>query len=554
MLVWVKKNKTMKKLLNATVVFCFGVFIIPNCWADPVIVWGNNTYGQTNVPISATNVIALAAGDAHCLALRADGRVIAWGGSWNFGETNVPLDLTNAVSISAGSAHSLALRRNGTVVLWGKLPPVGNPLFGVVPADATNIVGLALGPGAQHGLILRSDGTVEDWGLAAYGLTNIPPIARNAVAVAVGSYHSLVLRSDGRLVAWGDNSHNQTNIPTAATNIVAIAAGWYGNAALRSDGAVVVWGSTLSPTTSFTNVVDLVCPFSGNGNSDILALRGNGTMVEYSSGVPAYPTNQVAAISAGGNNGLYLIGSGAPIFSGIPANRTVATGSRAYFRGLAVGTMPMSYQWTCNGTNLSGATNTVLTLTNVQPEQAGNFYSLIASNALGTATNGAMFLNELAVDFAIQPQTLSVFAGASAKFTTAYTNGVGPLSFQWQFANTNLSGATNSSLSLSNVQLNQAGVYALIASNSYGSATNTVTLTVTPLTFRTGSTNLIMTTNGLQFRLDSVYATNAVFIFASTDLVSWLPIYTNPPATGSVMFLDAGATNTPQRFYRAMEQ
>jgi hypothetical protein len=50
------------------------------------------------------------------------------------------------------------------------------------------VVALALGPGAQHSLFLRSDGTVEDWGNPYYGnsLTNIPPMARNVVAVAAG--------------------------------------------------------------------------------------------------------------------------------------------------------------------------------------------------------------------------------------------------------------------------------------------------------------------------------------------------------------------------------
>ena len=43
-------------------------------------------------------------------------------------------------------------------------------------------------------------------------------------------------------------------------------------------------------------------------------------------------------------------------------------------------------------------------------------------------------------------------------------------------------------------------------------------------------------------------------IFASTDLANWQPILTNPPATGSVLFLDAAATNLPQRFYRALEK
>jgi hypothetical protein len=523
--------------------------------ADPVIVWGDITYGQTNVPASASNVIALAAGDYHCVALRADGTVIAWGRNFE-GQRNVPSDLTNAVSIAAGSDHGLALRRDGTVALWGKFPPVGNPLLGAVPADATNIVGLALGPGAQHALILRADGIVEDWGNtnSYYGLTNIPVMARNIVAVAAGAFYGLALRADGKVLAWGDNSFNQTNVPTAATNIVAIAAGWYGNAALRADGTVLLWGRINIPPSVFTNVIDLVCPFSVNLTSDVLVLRNDGTLAEYSSNVPVYPTNNIAAIGVGGYNGLFLVGSGPPIFPGMPVNRTVALGSRAYFRAVAVGAMPMSYQWNCNGTNLVGATNSVLVLTNVQPVQAGGYYSLIASNALGVVTNGAMLLNEVPLEFSIQPQALSTVVGAKAKFSMAYTNGVGPFVFHWQFKNAGIDGATNSSLSLSNVQLNQAGVYSLVVSNSYGSVTNNAALNVLPLIFNAGSTNLVLTTNGLQFRLDSVYATNSVTIFASTDLVNWLPILTNPPATGSVLFLDAAATNTPQRFYRALEQ
>src|ERR1017187_7886882 len=534
-----------------------------NCFADPVIVWGSNTYGQTNISATVTNVIALAAGDSHCLALRVDGTVIAWGQNIS-GQTNVPANVTNVVSIAAGSRHSLALRRDGTVVLWGNLPPFAPP-FTTVPADATNVAALALGPGAQHSLFLRSDGTLEDWGNPYYGnsLTNIPPLARNGVAVVAGSYHAVALRADGRVVAWGDTSngpYGQTNVPSAATNIVAIATGWYGNAALRADGTILTWGSINSPSSGLTNVMDVACPFNFQGGSaaSVLAVRGDGTVLEYQvagiTALPPYPTNNVAAIAGGSGDGLMLVGSGPPIFSGMPVNRTVATGSRAYFRSVAVGAMPMSYQWDCNGTNILGATNSVLVLTNVQPIQVGSYYSLIASNALGVVTNGSMMLNEVPVDFSIQPQTLSTVIGATATFTIAYTNGVGPFAYQWQSNNVNIGDATNNFLSLTNVQLNQSGTYSLVASNGYGSSTTNATLVVQPFVFNGGSTNLIMTSSGLRFRLDSVYAAHSVIVFASTDLVSWLPILTNPPVTGSVLFLDAAATNTPQRFYRALEQ
>ena len=43
----------------------------------------------------------------------------------------------------------------------------------------------------------------------------------------------------------------------------------------------------------------------------------------------------------------------------------------------------MFYQWNCNGTNIPGATNTTLVVTNAQPDSAGNYYTLTASNEAG---------------------------------------------------------------------------------------------------------------------------------------------------------------------------
>jgi len=170
-----------------------------------VIVWGSFSSSDpnlANVPPSATNVIALAAGDAHCVALKSDGTVLAWGGNeYNWGETNVPPGLSNVVSIAAGSTHSLALRSDGTLAAWGQI--YGSLVNITVPPAATNVAALALGPGAQHALVLKADGTVLDWGNNYYGLTNIPALARDVVAVASGAFSGLALRSDGTVVQWG---------------------------------------------------------------------------------------------------------------------------------------------------------------------------------------------------------------------------------------------------------------------------------------------------------------------------------------------------------------
>jgi hypothetical protein len=80
------------------------------------------------------------------------------------------------------------------------------------------------------------------------------------------------------------------------------------------------------------------------------------------------------------------------------------------------------------------------------------------------------------------------------------------------------------------------------------------TFTLTSLNFNGSSAGTRWTNGGFQLQLDGLDGHGPVIIYASTNLVSWTPIYTNPPITGSIQFLDSRATNFPFRFYRAAEQ
>ena len=189
--------------------------------------WGGTSSGVANIPAGLTNVVRIAAGANHVLALKNDGTVVAWGSNAS-GQTNVPAGLNNVVDIAAGIQHSLALMSNGTVVAWG------DNSYGQtnVPAGLTNIVAIAAG--GYHSMALTASNTVTAWGNNTQGQTNVPAGLTNVVAIAGGNLHSAALLANGSVKAWGWNAFGQTNVPAGLSYATAIAAGEYTTLALKS--------------------------------------------------------------------------------------------------------------------------------------------------------------------------------------------------------------------------------------------------------------------------------------------------------------------------------
>jgi hypothetical protein len=75
----------------------------------PVGAWGSYNYGQWDVPAGLSDVVAVAAGTTHDLALNADGTVAAWGAN-GAGQCSVPSGLTGVIAVEAGPGHSFANR------------------------------------------------------------------------------------------------------------------------------------------------------------------------------------------------------------------------------------------------------------------------------------------------------------------------------------------------------------------------------------------------------------------------------------------------------------
>ena len=141
-----------------------------------------------------------------------------------------------------------------------------------------------------------------------------------------------------------------------------------------------------------------------------------------------------------------------------------------------VGAAPLSYQWSLNGTNIPGATNTTLSLPNIQFANAGN-YQLFVSNSVNTAislpapvtvisNNTLVLLGQTGVS------ATNVYQAGKATFYGPAVLGNGPLRYQWFSSPTNknysaVAGATNDTLVLDPALAWQSGNYYLAISNGF---------------------------------------------------------------------------------------
>ena len=75
-----------------------------------------------------------------------------------------------------------------------------------------------------------------------------------------------------------------------------------------------------------------------------------------------------------------------PAFGSQPVSLVVTNGGVVSFAALASGPGPLAYQWQLNGANVSGATNTSLTVSNLSSASAGT-YSLVVTGPGGSITS-----------------------------------------------------------------------------------------------------------------------------------------------------------------------
>jgi len=320
------------------------------------------------------------------------------------------LSLAPAFAADGGSGTVIAILPNGQVTNYYANPFPVNP-----PAGLSNVTAISM---SQSGIILAltEQGAVSGWALSYSIPPSPPPLASqpppglsNVVAISAGDTGSLALRNDGSVVGWGTVS-----IPPGLSNVVAIDAQESFHF-LEADGTVVV-----SPSYSLFGLSNVIAISSDN--EGVLALRDNGTLVgcmggEIFTNLLASSITDIVAISGGptsfvalrqdgsvlnggtSENSLFgfaqplsnvfylgreiigtivaVTGDGLPTFTIQPRGQTISLGQNIYLHARIVGQTSWQIQWQLNGTDLPGAINQDLIITNTTAADAGNYQAVV---------------------------------------------------------------------------------------------------------------------------------------------------------------------------------
>ena len=326
-----------------------------------VVAWGRDALLQTSVPPTLGPCLAVSAGPFHSLALRTDGRVVAWGaqvpsefaayGPWvNRGQTQVPASLAGVKRIAAGWFHSVAVTQAGGVVIWGgndhgegnaSIPPNLGPVREVAAGEACTVVLLESGEvrawgnglvlpmepvraaaiGDEAWAVINATGPANGWG-DGYGVTPPalgsvyapPPQASTCAFVDAKGSHFIGLLPSGTVIAWGQDSPGLlAGLPACS----AVSAGEKHLMALTMSGQVRCWGSgaTEGQVAVPSNLGSAVAIAAGELHS--LAVRSDGTLAawgawEWPLECPSVwaPAGSYSKVAGGGGLSAAIRGSG----------------------------------------------------------------------------------------------------------------------------------------------------------------------------------------------------------------------------------------------------
>jgi hypothetical protein len=221
----------------------------------------------------------------------------------------------------------------------------------------------------------------------------------------------------------------------------------------RKNGVAITGATTPSYTTPATTLADTGAVF-------VVVLTNSGGTVTSN---PATLTVQASVV--------------APTLITQPASLTVAVGQTATFSVTASGTAPLTYQWSKNGSAITGATGASYTTPATVTSDSGSLFTVVVRNGSGSVTSNSATLTVLSPPrITTQPTSLTVQVRSTATFSVVAT-GTAPLSYQWYKNGVAVTGATSATYSFVTARSdNNASIYVRVRNQLGAVNSNTVTL------------------------------------------------------------------------------
>lgn len=395
---------------------------------------------------------------------------------------------------------------------------------------------------------------------------------------------------------WSYSSQWGNFFYTAGTDTIASLGGWYNDSVWQASSAV------FKPNTAYTltvrvrqdsgnmtgvnlSVGDATLGWANVTNQDFLFPAG------YQS-LPSPPwmvfslnidTNMLTShlgdnmtasvnIAAGSSGSWYWIdwvqlAPTLPYFTTQPLGVTNYAGAAATLNCSAIGAVTNStgpgsvilYQWYQNGNPLLNATNTSLAFVTLNATNGGNYY-VVATGPYGSSQSGPAILDVLPANPPIvtqAPVSQSAYINQTVQFLVTVA-GTPPFYYQWSSNSVALAGATNATLTLSNISVASAGNYAVTITNQFGRATTNATLAVITPTGGSYESAAISLQPQVYLRYSDISSTNLVFnegtlgfaanAVAEGNYVATTgplpPSYPNFEATNNAIQLDGSSADT----------
>jgi hypothetical protein len=268
--------------------------------------------------------------------------------------------------------------------------------------------------------------------------------------------------------------------------------------ALATSPDGVTWTEQEKPTDSYINTII----FDG---SQLVAITDEGEILISLDGLAwslqaSHTDNSLydtafngSSLVVVGEDGLILSSSASavakPAIKTQPVSQTAEVGKKVTFSVTATGTGPLTYQWQKNGKNITGATSSSLTLTNLKTTNNGS-YTVVVTNAGGSVTSKAATLKVVPkvvpLYILVQPKPVSDKAGAKVTLSVVVnTPATKPITYQWfkgsepmKNAAGHINGAKTDTLIFKSLLKSDAGTYSVTITNPAGSL-KSVTVRVT---------------------------------------------------------------------------